>query len=113
MVHSVACASFHQRRHSLQEGVALTSDRANVINIIYINKFMLKVFRIRKLMQSADVNILDSDNQLYLIFYLYQRFIISDKINAIFNVITICFLKQILVFCRKIKITLRTDDVVV
>jgi hypothetical protein len=47
---------------SLQEGVAFTSDRADAINIIYISKLMLKAFRIRKLMQSADVNILDGDN---------------------------------------------------
>jgi hypothetical protein len=88
--------------YSLQEGVAFTSDRADVINAIYISKFMLKNFCIRKLMQSADVNTLDGDNQLYPIFYLHQCFITSDKINIRFTVIYIYSLKQILVFYRHI-----------
>jgi hypothetical protein len=50
-----------------QYGVALTSDRKDTINIIYISKLMLKVFRIRKLMQIADVNTFDGDNQLHKI----------------------------------------------
>jgi hypothetical protein len=61
----------HTNVISLQEGVALISDRADTINIIYISKLMLKVFRIRKLMQSVDVNTLDGDNQLHPIFYLH------------------------------------------
>jgi hypothetical protein len=61
---------------------------------------MLKVLSIRKLMQNADVNTLDGDNQLHLIFYLHQYFIISGKTDARFTVISICSLKQILVFYR-------------
>jgi hypothetical protein len=61
---------------------------------------MLKVFSIRKLMQSANVNTLDGDNQLHLIFYLHQYFIISRKTDVRFTVIFICSLKQILVFYR-------------
>jgi hypothetical protein len=68
---------------------------------------MLKVFRIRKLMQSADVNTFDGDNQLHPIFYLHQYFITSDKTNVRYIVIFICFLKQILVFYRHI-----TDETV-
>jgi hypothetical protein len=60
---------------------------------------MLKVFSIRKLMQIADVNTLDGDNQLHSIFYLHQHFITSEKTDAKFTVIFICSLKQILVFC--------------
>jgi hypothetical protein len=45
---------------------------------------MLKIICIRKLMQSADVNTFDGDNRLHPIFYLHQRFIISDKIDARF-----------------------------
>jgi hypothetical protein len=67
---------------------------------------MLKAFRIRKLMQSAYVNTLDGDNQLYLIFYLHQRFITSDKIYIRFIIIFICSLKQILIFCRHIMMEL-------
>jgi hypothetical protein len=63
---------------------------------------MLKIFCNRKLMQSANVNMFDGDNQLHPIFYLHQRFIISYKINARFIVIFICFLKQILFFYRYI-----------
>jgi hypothetical protein len=48
---------------------------------------MLKTFRIKKLMQNADVNTFDGDNQLH------QRFITSDKTDVRFNVIFICFLK--------------------
>jgi hypothetical protein len=62
----------------------------------------LKVFRIRKLMQSADINTLDGDNQLHLIFYLHQCFITSDKTYIRFTVISICSLKQILFFYRHI-----------
>jgi hypothetical protein len=43
---------------------------------------MLKVFSIRKLMQNADVNTLDGDNQLHPIFYLHQHFITSGKTDA-------------------------------
>jgi hypothetical protein len=39
---------------------------------------MLKVFRIRKMMQNANVNMFDGDN-LHPIFYLHQCFITSDK----------------------------------
>jgi hypothetical protein len=59
---------------------------------------MLKVFYIRKLMQNTDVNKFDGNNQLHSIFYLHQRFITSDKIDARFTVIFIYSLKQILVF---------------
>jgi hypothetical protein len=59
----------------LQEGVVLTSDRVDAINVIYISKLMLKVFYIRKLMQNTYVNTLDGDNQLHPIFYLHQHFI--------------------------------------
>jgi hypothetical protein len=52
------------------------------MNTIYISLFMLKVFNIRNLMQSVDVNTFDDDNQLYLIFYLHQCFITSDKIRC-------------------------------
>jgi hypothetical protein len=69
-------------RYTLQESVALTSDRSDTINIIYISKFMLKIFSIRKLMQNADVNTLDGDNQLHPIFYLHQYFITSGKTYA-------------------------------
>jgi hypothetical protein len=89
-------------QQTLQEGVALTSDKADAINTIYISKLMLKVFYIRKLMQSADVNTLDGDNQLHPNFYLHQHFITSDKTDARFTVISICSLKQILIFCRHI-----------
>jgi hypothetical protein len=89
-------------QQTLQEGVALTSDKTDAINTIYISKLMLKVFYIRKLMQSADVNTLDGDNQLHPNFYLHQHFITSDKTDARFTVISICSLKQILVFCRHI-----------
>jgi hypothetical protein len=61
---------------------------------------MLKIFSIRKLMQSANVNTLDGDNQLYPIFYLHQHFITSGKTDARFTVISICSLKQILIFYR-------------
>jgi hypothetical protein len=87
---------------TLHEGVALTSDRANTINVIYISKLIPKVFHIRKLMQNTDVNIFDGDNQLHLIFYLYQSFITSDKTDTRFTVIFIYSLKQILVFCMHI-----------
>jgi uncharacterized membrane protein YdbT with pleckstrin-like domain len=59
---------------------------------------MLKIFSIRKLMQSTDVNTLDGDNQLHPIFYLHQHFIILGKTYAKFTIIFICSLKQILVF---------------
>jgi hypothetical protein len=45
---------------------------------------MLKVFCIKKLMQNADINTLDSNNQLHPIFYLHQRFIASDESDAKF-----------------------------
>jgi hypothetical protein len=96
-----------RRIQALQEDVTLTSDRADVINTIYISKIMLKVFCVRKLMQSADVNTFDGDNQLHLIFYLHLRFITSDKTDARFTFIFICSLKQILVFYRHI-----TDETV-
>jgi hypothetical protein len=57
--------------HALQKSVALTYDRSDIINTIYISRLMLKIFSIRKLMQSADVNTLDGDNQLHPIFYLH------------------------------------------
>jgi hypothetical protein len=87
---------------TLQEGVALTSDRADAINVIYISKLMLKGFHIRKLMQSVDINTFDSDNQLHPIFYFHQRFITSDKTDIRFTIIFICSLNQILVFCKHI-----------
>jgi hypothetical protein len=68
---------------------------------------MLKVFSIRKLMQIANVNTFDGDNQLHPIFYLHQHFITSGKIDARFTVIFIYSLKQILVFCRH-----NTDEIV-
>jgi hypothetical protein len=40
---------------------------------------MLKVFNIRKLMQTADVNTLDDDNLLHPIFYLHQHWITLEK----------------------------------
>jgi hypothetical protein len=61
---------------------------------------MIKIFSIRKLMQSADINTLDGDNQLHPIFYLHQDFITSGKTDTRFIVISICSLKQILFFCR-------------
>jgi hypothetical protein len=61
---------------------------------------MIKIFSIRKLMQSADVNTLDGDNQLHPIFYLHQHFITSRKTDARFTVISIYSLKQILIFCK-------------
>jgi hypothetical protein len=61
---------------------------------------MIKIFSIRKLMQSADVNTLDGDNQLHPIFYLHQYFITSRKTDARFTVISIYSLKQILIFCK-------------
>jgi hypothetical protein len=81
------------RAFALQESVIFASDKSNAINTIYISRLMLKVFSIRKLMQSADVNTLDGDNQLHLIFYLHQYFIISGKTDARFIVIFICSLK--------------------
>jgi hypothetical protein len=63
---------------------------------------MQKIFSIRKLMQSADVNTLDGDNQLHPIFYLHQHFITSGKTDAKFTIIFICSVKQILVFYRHI-----------
>jgi hypothetical protein len=38
-----------------------------------MSRLILKIFSIRKLMQSADVNTLDGDNQLHLIFYLMKK----------------------------------------
>jgi hypothetical protein len=61
---------------------------------------MIKIFSIRKLMLSADVNTLDGDNQLHPIFYLHQHCITSGKTDVRFTVISICSLKQILFFCR-------------
>jgi hypothetical protein len=61
---------------------------------------MIKIFSIRKLMQSADINTLDGDNQLHPIFYLHQHFITSEKTDVRFTVISICSLKQILIFYR-------------
>jgi hypothetical protein len=52
-------------------------------------------------MQSVDVNTLDGD-QLHSIFYLHQCFITLDKTYVKFIVISICSLKQILIFCRHI-----------
>jgi hypothetical protein len=46
---------------------------------------MLKIFSIRKLMQNADVNTLDGDNQLHPIFHLHQHFITSGKTDANIN----------------------------
>jgi hypothetical protein len=51
-------------------------------------------------MQRADVNTFDGNNQLHLIFYLHQYFIILGKTDVKFTVIFICSLKQILVFYR-------------
>jgi hypothetical protein len=48
---------------------------------------MLKAFCIRKLMQNADVNTFDGDDQLHPIFYLHQYFITSDKTDVKFTVI--------------------------
>jgi hypothetical protein len=61
---------------------------------------MLKIFRIKKLIQSANINTLDGDNQLHSIFYLYQYFITSNKTDTRFIVIFICSLKQILIFLQ-------------
>jgi hypothetical protein len=61
----------------LQEGVALTSEKSDAVNSIYISRLMLKVFSIRKLMQIANVNTFDGDNQLHPVFYLHQHFITS------------------------------------
>jgi hypothetical protein len=83
----------------LQESVALTSDRSDVINTIYISRLMIKIFSIRKLMQNTDVNTLDGDNQLHPIFYSHQHFITSGKTDVRFTVISICSQKQILFFC--------------
>jgi hypothetical protein len=58
---------------TLQESVALPSEISDAINHIYISKLMLKVFNIRKLMQTADANTLDGDNLLHPIFYLHQH----------------------------------------
>jgi hypothetical protein len=61
---------------------------------------MIKIFSIRNLIQSADVNTLDGDNQLHPIFYLHRHFITSGKTDTRFTVISICSLKQILFFYR-------------
>jgi hypothetical protein len=79
--------------HALQKSIALTSDRSDIINTIYVSRLMLKIFSIRKLMQSADVNTLDGDNQLHPIFYLHQHFITSGKTDAKFTIIFIYSLK--------------------
>jgi hypothetical protein len=92
---------------TLQESVALPSEISDAINPIYISKIMLKVFNIRKLMQTADANTLDGDNLLHPIFYLHQHWITSGKTDLRFTIICICSLKQILVFWRHI-----TDETV-
>jgi hypothetical protein len=61
---------------------------------------MLKIFRIKKLIQSANINTFDGDNQLHSIFYLHQYFITSNKTDTRFIVISICSLKQILIFLQ-------------
>jgi hypothetical protein len=69
---------------------------------------MLKIFRIRKLIQSANINTLDGDNQLHAIFYLHQRFIISNntyKIYYHFHLFTETFFAGILLMklCTSIR----------
>jgi hypothetical protein len=86
--------------HLLQGSVAFASDKSDTINIIYISKLMLKVFSIRKLMQNTDVNTLDGDNQLHLIFYLHQYFIISGKTDVRFIVISLLFPETNIIFYR-------------
>jgi hypothetical protein len=53
-------------------------------------------------MQNADVNTLNGDDQLHLIFYLHQYFITYDKTDVKFTVIFYLFLEININFYRHI-----------